>query len=56
MRNGEMNRVTSLFEKDNPAAVKIAKLFYENGYILKCVKEAVPFREVFNQIVLLANK
>ncbi len=51
-RNGEMNRVTLLFEKDNPTAVRIAKLFYDNGYILKCLKNATPFSEIFNQIVV----
>jgi tRNA(adenine34) deaminase len=49
-RNGEMNKVTTIFEKDNPAAVEIAKSFYNNGYIEECVKKDVPFREVFDQI------
>jgi hypothetical protein len=50
-RNGEMNHITSLFEKDNPIAVKIAKSFYNDGFISKCVKNEVPFSDVFDQII-----
>lgn len=51
MRNGEMNRVTSIFEKDNPNAVKIAKLFYNNGHLENCIAKGISFSIVFNSII-----
>jgi len=56
MRNGDMNHVTKIFEADNPAATKIAKLFYENNYLEKCMEAELPFGEVFDQIVMLRDK
>jgi hypothetical protein len=56
MRDGNMNHVTKIFEADNPAAAKIAKSFYENKYLEKCIEAKLPFGEVFDQILILWNK
>lgn len=50
-RQGEMNTVTELFQKDNPEAVKMAKAFYTERYLEDCAARHVPFGEVFNVIV-----
>ena len=48
--NGEMNHIVSIFEKDSPVAVRIAKSFYVDNYIETAINEEMPFSVVFNQI------
>ena len=50
LRNGAMNPVTEIFEKDNTAAVKIAKSFYVDRFIENCIVSGAAFDKVFNQI------
>jgi tRNA(adenine34) deaminase len=51
MSRGEMNRITEIFEKDNPNAVKIAKAFYEGKLLDEYAARKIPFGEIFNAII-----
>lgn len=50
-QNGAINKVTSVFEKDNPTAIKIAKSFYKNGFLESCISNGKSFSFVFNSII-----
>ena len=50
-RNGEMNRVTSVFERDNSIAVEIAKSLYSEKLLDRYVENKTPFSELFNEII-----
>lgn len=49
--NGEKNKVVSVFQKDNPIAVKIAEEFFRDSYLDLCSHDGVDISEVFNVII-----
>ena len=48
--NGIKNHVTLIFEKDNPAAVRIANEFYANNLPDMHAAGKLPFGELFDEI------
>ena len=51
LRQGKMNSVTELFEKDNPLAIQIAKLLYKENRLDWHVRNKSDFNCVYDEIL-----
>ncbi len=54
--HGEYNPIVEFFRNDSPQAVMAAEMMYREQYLDKCVKQNVPYNEVYNYIVTLIQK
>lgn len=54
--DGRIDHVVECFKKDAPKAVEAAVVMYKGQYLEECVKNDVPYGQVYDYIVELVNR